>query len=177
MPAPLSPYAVSKLAGEHYCRSFARIYGFDAVCLRYFNVFGPRQDPSSEYSAVIPRFIRLMMNGQRPIIYGDGKQTRDFTYVQNVVHGNLLACEADEVSGEVFNIACGKRYSLLDLIVILNDILGTRIDPVFAPPRPGDAKHSLADIQLAQEGLGYKVDVDFVEGLEKTVAWYREQGA
>ena len=172
---PKSPYATSKLAAEHYCRAFTEVYGLETVSLRYFNVFGPRQDPTSEYSAVIPLFIGAMLAGRQPTVYGDGLQSRDFTYVDNNVQANLLAATAPGVAGQVFNIACGERYSLLDLIAALNRILGTDIEPVFGPLRPGDVKHSLADITLAQEKLDYAVRVGFEEGLERTVAWYRER--
>ena len=176
-PRPRSPYAVSKLAAEYYCQVFIEVYGLETVSLRYFNVFGPRQDPTSQYSAVIPLFVQAMLAGEPPVVYGDGLQSRDFTYVSNNVEANLLAATVPGVAGRVFNIACGKRYTLLDLIAMLNDILGTRIDPVFAPPRHGDVKHSLADIRLAQEQMSYTVDVDFETGLERTVTWYREHGA
>jgi len=176
-PRPKSPYAASKLAAEHYCQVFTQVYGLETVSLRYFNVFGPRQDPTSQYSAVIPLFIKAMLAGERPVVYGDGLQSRDFTYVSNNVKANLLAVAAPDVAGHVFNIAVGRRYTLLDLIAILNDILGTRIEPVFAPPRPGDVKHSLADIGLAREQMGYTVSLDFEAGLEKAVVWYREHGA
>ena len=176
-PRPRSPYAVSKLAAEYYCQVFTEVYGLETVSLRYFNVFGPRQDPTSQYSAVIPLFVQAMLAGEPPVVYGDGLQSRDFTYVSNNVEANLLAATVPGVAGRVFNIACGKRYTLLDLIAMLNDILGTRIDPVFAPPRHGDVKHSLADIRLAQEQMSYTVDVDFETGLERTVTWYREHGA
>ncbi len=173
-PNPKSPYAVSKLAAEYYCRTFTEIYGLETVSLRYFNVFGPWQDPTSHYAAVIPLFIKAMLAGRQPVIYGDGLQSRDFTYVANNVQANLLAATADGVAGEVFNIACGKRYNLLELVAALNDILGTDIEPTFAPPRPGDVTHSLADISRAQDRLGYSVTVDFRTGLEKTVDWYRK---
>jgi len=166
----LSPYAVSKLAGEKYCQVFSRIYGLETVCLRYFNVFGPRQDPSSQYSAVIPKFITAMSRGDSPLIYGDGQQSRDFTYVENNVAANLLACRAENIVGEVFNIACGQRYTLLDLVVELNSLLGTHIQPHFDGERKGDVRHSLADIEKAQEGLGFRVQTDFPAGLKKTVA-------
>jgi nucleoside-diphosphate-sugar epimerase len=168
-PNPISPYAVSKLAGEKYCQVFSRSYGLATVCLRYFNVFGPRQDPNSEYSAVIPKFIAMMKEGSSPVIYGDGKQSRDFTYVSNVVEANLLACTAHDGVGEVFSIACGERHSLIDLVDNLNRALGTDVKPVFSEPRRGDIKHSLADIQKARDGLGYKVITDFMSGLELTV--------
>ncbi len=173
IPRPKSPYAVAKLAGEHYCRIFYELYGLETVCLRYFNVFGPYQDPTSHYSAVIPLFIRAMMAGKAPTIYGDGTQSRDFTFVANNVHANLLAARQPGMGGQIFNIACGQRYSLLDLMDALNEILGTAIEPTFDHSRRGDVKHSLADIGRAQEMLGYTVQVDFLEGLRRTAAWYR----
>jgi UDP-glucose 4-epimerase len=166
---PLSPYALSKFTGEHYCRIFTRIYGLETVCLRYFNVFGPNQDPTSQYSAVVPKFIRLMSEGKRPIIYGDGTQSRDFTYVSNVVAANLLACTGEGIPGEVFNIACGQSYTLLNLVDALNRILGTAIEPLFEAERPGDVKHSLADISRAKEKLGFQVNNHFEQGLTKLV--------
>jgi len=175
LPRPKSPYAVSKLAGEYYMQAFSACYGLETVSLRYFNVFGPRQDPTSQYSAVIPKFITAMLRGQRPTIYGDGTQTRDFTFVLNNVLANIAAAEAPGVSGRVFNIACGTSYSLLDLVSEINAILGTSIEPEFAPPRAGDVRHSLADISAAQEALGYKVVVDFREGLRRTIEWYKQQ--
>ena len=173
---PKSPYAVSKLAAEHYCRIFTSVFGLETVSLRYFNVFGPRQDPTSHYAAVVPLFIKAMLAGKPPTIYGDGLQSRDFTYVGNNVHANLLAAMAEDVAGQVFNVACGQRYTLLELVATLNEILGMHIEPLFAPPRPGDVKHSLADISRAQAKLGYTVKVDFRAGLGKAVAWYREHG-
>jgi UDP-N-acetylglucosamine/UDP-N-acetyl-alpha-D-glucosaminouronate 4-epimerase len=174
---PLSPYAVSKLAAERYCRVFHRLYGLETVCLRYFNVFGPRQDPASEYSAVIPKFITTMLRGESPVVHGDGSQSRDFSYIANVVQANLLAAEAPGVGGEVFNIACGERASLLDLVAGLNQILGTSIEPTFTAARPGDVKHSLADISRAERLLGYQPLVRFQQGLALTVDWYRGQAA
>lgn len=171
---PKSPYAVAKLAGEGYCRAFTEVYGLETVSLRYFNVFGPRQDPASQYSAVIPLFITSLLRGESPIVHGDGLQSRDFTYVSNVVHANLLAVSAPGVAGRVFNVACGQRHTLLDMIAILNDILGTQIAPIHTDPRPGDVRHSLADITATQEMLGYRVEVDFREGLRRTVDWYRQ---
>ena len=172
-PNPLSPYAVTKLAGEGYCSVFHRLYGVEAVSLRYFNVFGPYQDPRSEYAAVIPLFITAMSRGERPLVHGDGSQSRDFTYVDNVVQANLRAAEASGVGGEVFNVACGQRYSLLDLIGLLNRILGTRLEPRFGEPRPGDVKHSLADVSKGERLLGYKPTVSLEEGLERTISWRR----
>ena len=176
-PRPKSPYAVAKLAAESYCRVFNELYGLETVCLRYFNVFGPRQDPQSPYSAVIPLFATAMLKGERPVIYGDGLQSRDFTFVANNIAANLLATTVPGVGGQVFNIACGRRYTLLDLVGALNRILGTRIEPEFRPARPGDVKHSLADITRAETGLGYRVQVDFEAGLAQTVAWYLQGGS
>jgi len=168
--APLSPYALTKYAGERYCQVFHALYGVETVALRYFNVFGPNQDPTSQYSAVIPKFIKMIKEGRRPVIYGDGTQSRDFTYVSNNVEANLLACTAPDVAGEVFNIACGERYTLLDLVHTINEILGTRVEPLFEPPRPGDVKHSLADIEKAKRMLGFEVKVKFREGLENIIS-------
>ena len=174
LPQPKSPYAVSKLAGEHYCRAFTEVYGLETVSLRYFNVFGPRQDPASQYAAVIPLFITAMLQGVPPTVHGDGHQSRDFTYVSNVAHANLLAAAAPDIAGRVFNAACGQRYTLMDLIAILNDFLGVQIVPVHTDPRPGDVRHSLADITAAREALGYRAEVSFREGLQLTADWYRE---
>jgi len=172
---PLSPYGVGKYTGELYARVFAKIYGLETVSLRYFNIFGPRQDPASEYAAVIPKFIQAMLRGEAPTIYGDGEQTRDFTYIDNAVEANLLACKSDQVGrGEVINIACGERYSLNQLVGELNDILGTSISSVYSDPKPGDVKHSLADIERAKNLLGYQVKVGFREGLEHTVEWFKK---
>ena len=168
---PLSPYALTKLAGEHYLRIFTELYGLETVSLRYFNVFGPRQDPGSQYAAVIPKFITLIARGERPVIYGDGQQSRDFTYVSNNVNANLLACTAPGVAGHVFNIACGERFSLLDLVDAINRILGTSIEPILEDERPGDVKHSLADISKAREAMGFEPIITFTEGLERLVRW------
>jgi len=168
-PAPISPYAVSKLAGEGYCRAFLSIYQLECVALRYFNVFGPRQDPNSQYSAVIPKFIAAGLQGRRPTIYGDGEQSRDFTYVENVVDANLLAMESDKGAGEVFNVACGERVTLNQMLVLLGDALGTRIEAEYHPPRPGDVRHSQADIGRARAVLGYEPSVLFAEGLRRTL--------
>ena len=176
-PAPISPYAVSKLAGEAYVRVFARLYNIETVCLRYFNVFGPRQRPDSEYAAVIPRFMRWALAGQPLVVYGDGQQSRDFTYVSNVVRANLLAAEAPGVSGRVFNVACGERYSLLDIVGNLEEALGRPLEVVHEPARPGDVRHSYADIRAAGEALGYDVSVGFAEGLSRTLAAFVEHPA
>lgn len=176
-PNPLSPYALTKLAGEFYCRVFYTIYGLETVSLRYFNVFGPRQDPASQYAAVIPRFVTAMLAGEQPVIYGDGTQTRDFTFVGNNVEANLLACTAPGAAGKVFNIACGERYSLLDLVNMINRLLGTDIQPRFEPGRPGDVKHSLADISRAAETLGYSPSVGFEDGLREVVEWLKAANA
>jgi UDP-glucose 4-epimerase len=174
LPSPLSPYAVAKLAGEHYCHAFYHTYGLQTVCIRYFNVFGPRQDPASPYSAVIPLFISAMLRGQQPVIYGDGLQSRDFTFVGNVVQGNLLAAEAPGAVGQTVNVANGRATNLLQLIDLLNELLGTRVQPEFQPPRPGDVKHSLADITRAQQLLGYEPEITFEEGLRRSIDFYRK---
>ena len=172
-PRPISPYAISKFTGEQYCRVFFQLYGLPTFCLRYFNVFGPRQDPNSQYAAVIPKFILALLNGKRPIIYGDGRQSRDFSFVSNVVQANILACRTQLAGGQVFNVACGRRYTIDDLAARLSRILGFRDEPVHADPRPGDVRHSLADITRARKMLGYRPQVSFQEGLERTVAWFR----
>jgi UDP-glucose 4-epimerase len=174
MPAPLSPYAAAKLAGEFYCQAFTATYGLETVSLRYFNVFGPRQDPQSQYAAVIPKFITEMLSGRRPTIFGDGKQSRDFTYIDNVVHGNLLAAKAPGAVGRTINVACGQSYDLLELVAGINRALGTNIEPVFEPPRVGDVRDSLADISLARELLRYEPTVSFDEGLARTIDYYRQ---
>lgn len=170
---PLSPYALTKYTGEQLCRLFSQLYRLETVSLRYFNVFGPYQDPTSQYAAVIPAFITAMLAGRSPTIYGDGEQSRDFTFVSNNVTANLTACRADNVSGQVFNIATGGTVTLNQLVALLNRLLGTALPPRYDPPRPGDVRHSQADISLAQRKLGYSVTVDFAEGLNKTIAWYR----
>lgn len=175
-PRPKSPYAVAKLAAESYCRVFYDLYGLETVSLRYFNVFGPRQDPGSPYSAVIPLFIKAMLAGRSPTVHGDGTQSRDFTFIENNIQANLLATTAPDVGGRVFNIACGDRISLLALIDTINAGLGTDIQPQHVAGRKGDVKHSLADIRLAQEHLNYRPVVDFAEGLNRTIAWYRSVG-
>jgi len=175
-PQPLSPYALSKLVGEHYASVFKHVYGFEVAALRYFNIFGPRQDPESQYAAVIPRFITALLEGKPPVVYGDGLQSRDFTYVDNVVEANLLASEAMGAAGKAFNVACGGRYTLLDLLAKLTEILGSEIEPVHEAPRAGDVKDSQASIEAAERALGYRVKVGFDEGLRRTAAWYQAQG-
>ena len=174
LPEPRSPYAVSKLAGELYCQLFHKTFGLETVSLRYFNVFGPRQDPTSEYAAVIPKFITSMLNGQPPTIFGDGKQSRDFTYVQDVVEANFRALRAPQAPGAAINVACGKRHTLFQLLDSLNDILGTAFEPTFAPGRQGDVRHSLASTILARGLLGHEPRISFREGLERTVQWFKQ---
>ncbi len=175
-PKPLSPYGAAKLSGEMYCAAFANAYGLETVILRYFNIFGPRQDPASEYAAVVPRFITGLLRGVPPTIYGDGQQTRDFTYVGNVVHANLLAAAADpaRVSGETFNIATGNPLTLLDLTAAIGKALNRNVQPRFEPARAGDIRHSQANIDKAGERLGYEPVIDFAEGLRRTLDWYKE---
>ncbi len=174
VPHPRSPYAVQKLAGEHYCSAFAASFGLETVALRYFNIFGPRQDPASEYSAVIPKFVAAALRGAPPTIYGDGEQTRDFTYIENAVNANLLACEApaDAVSGQVFNVGCGERISLNRLWVEIRDLTGARAEAVYAEPRPGDVRDSLASLERSAEALGYRPAIDLREGLRRTIEYY-----
>jgi UDP-glucose 4-epimerase len=176
LPDPLSPYAAAKLAGEYYCRAFAHTYGLETVVIRYFNVFGPRQDPNGEYSAVIPKFVTAMLSGRRPKVFGDGHQSRDFTFIDNVVAGNLAAELPPEAVGRVFNVACGTQFSLLELIASINRVLGTNLEPEFAPPRAGDVRESLADIAAAQELLGYEPAVEFENGLRRSIEYYRSLG-
>lgn len=171
---PISPYGAQKAIGETYCLAFYKSFGFQTVALRYFNVFGPRQDPKSQYAAVIPKFITAMLQQKQPTIFGDGKQSRDFSYIDNVVEANLLAAAAPETHGEVVNIACAEAIDLLTMVDMLNEILGTDIKPKLDPPRPGDIKHSFADISRAADLLGYKPLVSFRRGLEQTVQWYRK---
>lgn len=173
LPDPISPYGAAKLAGEYYCRAFQATYGFETVAIRYFNVFGPRQDPGSPYSAVIPLFITAILSGRRPVVYGDGYQSRDFTYVANVVHANLLAADAEGVAGRVFNAAGGRSITLLELLGAINEVLGTQVEPEFAPPRPGDIRESMADISMARTVLGYEPQVDFLDGLRRSIDYYR----
>jgi UDP-glucose 4-epimerase len=172
---PLSPYALQKYVGEHYCRLFYQLYGLETISLRYFNIFGPKQDPNSLYSAVIPKFIDALLQGRPPIIFGDGEQSRDFTYIENVVQANLLAMSAEHLHGEAINIACGKRISLNQLLNILKEILGSKISPLYQEPRIGDVKHSLADIRKGKEIIGYEPMVRIEIGLKKTVEYFRRQ--
>jgi len=174
LPNPISPYAVAKLAAEYYMRSFARVYGMETVCLRYFNIFGPYQDPTSQYSGVLAVFCRKMLAGEQPTIYGDGETSRDFTYIDNAVHANLLAAEApaEQVSGQVMNVATGERTTLNEVFTMLKPITGYSGDAAYAPERAGDIKHSLADISEAKARMGYAPVVSFVEGLKRTVEWY-----
>jgi UDP-glucose 4-epimerase len=176
-PNPISPYATAKLAGEYYMTSFYRCYGLETVCLRYFNVFGPRQDPTSPYSGVLAKFITQMLSGGQPTIFGDGKQSRDFTYIENVVRANLLACraEASKVAGRVINVATGRRTDLYQTFLILKKLIGYSGDVKYGPERAGDVKHSLADISRAEQFLGYQPTVNFEEGLSRTVEWYRSR--
>jgi len=173
IPQPISPYAATKLSGEHYCRVFAKSYGLETVALRYFNVFGPRQSLESQYAVVIPKFITCILKDEQPPVDGDGKQSRDFTYVENVVDANLTAAVREGVSGEVFNVACGKGYNLLELVRILNEIIGKEIKPKFMPPRIGDVKHTLADVAKMKKLLKLDPKVDFVSGLRKTVEYFK----
>ncbi len=174
-PNPISPYAVAKLASEHYMISFYRCYGLETVCLRYFNIFGPRQDPASPYSGVLAKFITQMLRGEQPTIFGDGKQSRDFTYLDNAVEANLLACKApsNEVAGRVFNVATGRQVDLNEAFHVLKKLTGFSGEVKYEPERAGDVKHSLADLSRAEKHLGYKPKVDFEEGLRRTIAWYR----
>ncbi|MBL8191814.1 MAG: SDR family oxidoreductase [Acidobacteria bacterium] len=174
MPNPLSPYAAAKLVGELYCQTFTRVYGLETVALRYFNVFGPRQDPTSPYSGVISKFVTALLNNQAPTIFGDGEQSRDFTYIANVVDANLRAAEAPDAVGQVMNLGIGQRITLNQLFEELQKIIGTNLNPNYAETRAGDVRHSLADITRAEQLLGYRPLVDLAEGLKYTVDWYRE---
>jgi nucleoside-diphosphate-sugar epimerase len=174
---PLSPYAVSKLAAEAYCRAFTRVYGLETVSLRYFNVFGPRQDPNSLYAAVLPRFIEALLSQKPPVIYGDGTQSRDFTYIENVVQANLLALDAAGASGEVFNIACGESVTLQAVLECLTELSNQVVAPAYHTPRTGDIKHSLADISKAERMLGYRPVIPFREGLRRTLEFFRQRRA
>jgi UDP-glucose 4-epimerase len=179
IPDPISPYAAAKLAGEHYMTSFYRCYGLETVSLRYFNIFGPRQDPSSPYSGVLAKFITQMLNGRQPTIYGDGEQSRDFTYVDNAVEANLLACQApsEKVAGKMFNVATARRVTLNQTYAVLKKLTAFAGSAIHGAERGGDIKHSLADISLAEKHLGYEPKVNFEDGLRTTVEWYRNQGS
>jgi len=172
-PCPLSPYAIGKLVGEYYCQVFTDVYGLSTVCFRYFNVYGPYQDPNSEYAAVIPKFITRASNGESPIIYGDGKQTRDFVFVKDTVNANVLAATSKETG--VFNIACGKRITINDLARSIMKIIGKKLEPVYKEPRTGDIRHSLADISKAKQKLGYEPKFTLQKGLEETIKWFQKQ--
>lgn len=172
---PLSPYAVTKHVGEMYCRVFSLIYGLSTVCLRYFNVFGPRQDPASQYAAVVPLFITALLRGESPLIHGDGEQSRDFTYIGDVVGANLAAAAAPDPQGRTVNVACGGRWTVNELFRVLRELTGAAVDARYGPPRPGDVKHSQADIGLAKQLLGWEPSVALRDGLAETVRWYRER--
>ncbi len=172
---PISPYGVTKAAKEHYCRVFTRVYGLSTVVLHYFNVYGPRQDPQSAYAAVIPRFVSALLRGERAVIYGDGLQTRDFTYIDDCIAANLLACKAEsDVDGEAFNISYGQQVSIRAVYDVICELLGADVEPVYADPRPGDVRDSLADTAKARKMLGYSPQYDIRAGLEKAIGWYRE---
>lgn len=173
-PTPLSPYAVGKLVGEHYCSVFFKVFGLETISLRYFNVFGPFQDPTSQYAAAIPAFVTAILKDQPPTVYGDGEQSRDFTYIDNVVHANLLAARAEHTAGEVVNIACGEAVTVNAIIDMINASVGKNVKPIYADSRPGDVKHSLADIALAEKTIGFKPRVSFQEGLAEAIDWYRK---
>ena len=175
LPMPISPYAAQKLASEYYMSVFYECYGIETLTVRYFNVFGPRQDPKSQYAAAIPAFITAALNDRQPTIYGDGRQTRDFTYVENLVHAHMLAVDVPKTEGQAINVACGYRISVLEIIEQINSILGKDIRPTFAAPRPGDVHHSQADITAARELLGYSPVVSFEEGLQRTIEYYAAQ--
>ncbi len=174
LPNVLSPYGAAKLSGELYCQAYAAMRAVETVVVRYFNVFGPRQDPDSPYSAVIPLFLRAILSEQRPTVYGDGMQSRDFTFVSDVAQGNLLAADAPGVSGQVFNIASGRSHSLIELLDTLNELLGSSIEPIHAPPRMGDIRESMADITQARQALGFEPRVSFRDGLERSIEYYRQ---
>ncbi|MFQ5601410.1 MAG: SDR family oxidoreductase [Candidatus Krumholzibacteriia bacterium] len=173
LPRPMSPYAVQKWVGEQYCKVFSDLYGLDSVALRYFNVFGPRQDPNSHYAAVIPIFVTRLLGDATPTIFGDGEQSRDFTFIDNVVSANLKACEGGPKNGRVVNVACGERFTLNELHRTLCNLIGTNRGPNYDDPRPGDVRHSMADISRARDLLGFEPEVDFRAGLERTIEWYR----
>ncbi|MHC4221761.1 MAG: SDR family oxidoreductase [Planctomycetota bacterium] len=171
---PLSPYAVAKLAGENYCSVFYNVFGLETISLRYFNVFGPNQDPTSQYAAAIPAFVTAILKGQPPTIYGDGQQSRDFTYIDNVVQANLLAARAKHTAGQTVNIACGQAVTINQIIDMINELTGNNVKPTYVDSRAGDVKHSLADISLAEKTIGFKPTIDFQAGLKKAIIWYRE---
>jgi len=177
LPAPISPYGVSKLAGEYYCRVWSELFGLETVILRYFNIFGPRQNPETQYAAVIPKFICAVLNSRAPTIYGDGEQARDFTYVENVVLANWLAIQTPSGKGEVFNVACGKRTTVNQLADLINEITGTNYEPVHTEPRRGDVRHSYADITRAKKALGYEPRTGLKEGLRKTIEYFKNVGS
>jgi len=172
-PCPLSPYAVQKLTGEHYCRAFCECWGLETISLRYFNVFGARQDPASQYAAAIPAFVTAILADKPPTIYGDGEQTRDFTHVENVVHGNLLAMKIDKTAGQAVNLACGDRISVNQVIARINELLGKSVQPIYADARPGDVKHSCADIRKVRELLGFEPQLSFSDGLLRAIDYYK----
>ena len=173
---PISPYAITKYAGEQYCRVFFELYGLETVALRYFNVFGPKQNPRSQYAAAIPLFISAHLSGEAPSIYGDGEQSRDFTFVENVVQANLLACHAEKAPGHSFNIACGQATTINGLVELIRHYLASNIKPIYTAPRKGDVCHSLADITKARQILGYEPKVDMKEGLRRTIKWFQRKG-
>ena len=172
---PLSPYAISKFVDEKYAQAFHALYGMNTVALRYFNVFGPRQDPFSQYAAVIPLFITKILRGERPVVYGDGEQSRDFIFVENVVKANILAAGSAAAAGEVLNVACGVGMTVNGLLEAVNEVLGTKVEAVHADPRPGDIKHSTADVSKARRLMGFTPGVSFLDGLRETVAWYKKR--
>jgi len=171
---PLSPYAVAKLVGEYYCAVFYKVFGLETISLRYFNVFGPYQDPTSQYAAAIPAFVTAILKDESPTVFGDGRQSRDFTYIDNVVEANLLAARVKHTAGEVINIACGQAVTVNGVIDVINELAGKNIKPIYDQPRPGDVKHSLADISLAKKVIGYRPAIQFPEGFKKAIGWYRE---
>ena len=174
LPQPLSPYAVGKLVGEHYCSVFHKVFDLETISLRYFNVFGPHQDPTSQYAAAIPAFVTAILKDTPPTVFGDGLQSRDFTYVDNVVEANLLAARAQHTTGDVINIACGQAVTVNETIEVINAAVGKNIKPIYTAPRPGDVKHSLADISAAEDLIGFKPKVQFKQGLQLAINWYRE---
>ena len=174
-PQPASPYAITKYVGECYCRVFTQVFGLETVALRYFNIFGPRQNPTSQYSAVIPKFIHTYLHGNSPTIEGDGEQSRDFTYIANAVHANLLACHAEGIAGEMFNIGCGQQTSINTLAGLIGEMMETDAKPVYTASRPGDVRHSCADIGKAQQLLGYEPKVELKAGLRRTIDWFLQR--